>query len=65
MTEDPIVEEVRRAGREYFARFNGDLDAAFEDLRRRTEEAREAGRVVVAGAPRRPVVEPASAKKVG
>jgi hypothetical protein len=65
MNEDPIVEEARQAGKAYFARFNHDLDAAFEDLRRRTEAAREAGRRVVAGTPRRPVVEATSTKKVG
>jgi hypothetical protein len=63
MNEDPIVEEVRRAGDAYFKRFNYDVKAAFADLRRRTEEARKAGRKVVSRPPR-PAVG-ARAKKAG
>ena len=52
--EDPIVEEVRRAGEAYFAEFDFDMEAIGDDLRRRTEIARKAGRVVVTHPPRRP-----------
>ena len=65
LPEDPIVEEVRKAGREYFAQFNGDLDAAFEDLRRRTESARQAGSDVVNLPPRRPQSWREQSKKAG
>lgn len=61
MMEDPIVEEVRKAGREYFARFNADLDAIVEDLRKRSEAA---GRKTVSRPPRRPKQQ-ATVKKVG
>jgi len=40
MSEDPIVEEVRRLRREHAARFDDDLQAIFADLKR-TEEARD------------------------
>jgi len=65
MNEDPIVQEAREAGRLYFARFNHDLEAAFEDLRRQTEELRRAGREVVSLPPRRPQIQPVTAKKAG
>jgi hypothetical protein len=32
--EDPIVEEVRKLREEHAARFNNDVDAIFEDLKR-------------------------------
>ena len=65
MMEDPIVEEVRRAGEAYFAKFNYDLNAIREDLRRSTEEAARAGHKVVS-LPRRPVVpRPVVPKKAG
>jgi hypothetical protein len=32
--DDPIVEEARRAGEAYAARFNFDVRAVFDDLRR-------------------------------
>jgi hypothetical protein len=38
MTRDSIVEEVRRAREEYAARFNYDLRAMCEDLRKRSVE---------------------------
>jgi len=40
MSEDPIVQEVRRIRQEHAARFNYDLQAIFADLKR-TEEARD------------------------
>jgi hypothetical protein len=36
---DPIVEEVRKRGEEYAAKFDFDLDRMFEDLRRLQEES--------------------------
>ena len=50
---DPLVEEARRAGDAYLKQFNYDMKAAFADLRRRTEAARQAGRKVVSLPPRR------------
>ncbi|MHC5016906.1 MAG: hypothetical protein ACYTGM_20830 [Planctomycetota bacterium] len=47
---DPIVEEVRKVRQEYAARFNYDLKAIAEDLRRRQAES---GRDIVAFPPRR------------
>jgi hypothetical protein len=38
MKDDPIVDEVRKAGEAYFAQFNFDLQAICEDLRRRSAE---------------------------
>jgi hypothetical protein len=52
MTDDPIVEEVRQLRDQYAAHFNHDLGAMIEDLRRGTEEARLAGRLVVSLPPR-------------
>ncbi|MFY9821154.1 MAG: hypothetical protein WAM82_07215 [Thermoanaerobaculia bacterium] len=40
MSEDPIVQEVRRIRQEHAARFDYDLQAIFADLKR-TEEARD------------------------
>ena len=65
MFNDPIVEEAREAGRAYFARFNNDLMAAFEDLRRRTEELRRDGREVVSLSPRRPQTHASTTNKDG
>jgi hypothetical protein len=45
---DPIVDEARNAGDAYLKQFGHDLKAVFADLRRRTEEARRAGKRVVA-----------------
>jgi hypothetical protein len=36
--EDPIVEEVRRIRRAYFAQCGNDMHKMFEDLRRRQAE---------------------------
>lgn len=38
MNDDPIVDEVRKAGEAYFAQFNFNLQAICEDLRRRSAE---------------------------
>lgn len=37
--EDPIVEEIRRYREEYAARFNHDLQAIFEDLKKQQEQS--------------------------
>jgi len=65
MMEDPIVEEVRRAGEAHFAKFNFDLNAIWEDLRRTTEEAARAGHTVVSLPPRPVEPRPVVPKKVG
>jgi hypothetical protein len=46
VTDDPIVEEARQAGKAYIDSFGGDLKAVFADLQKRTEEARRAGHPV-------------------
>lgn len=38
MITDPIVEEVRRIRQEYAARFNYDIRAMAQDLKRREQE---------------------------
>ena len=59
---DPIVDEVRKAGEDYLARFNFDFEAACRDLQRLSEKA---GRTPVAYQPR-PVQTPTPAvKRVG
>lgn len=47
---DPIVEEVRKVRDEYAARFNYDLEAILEDLKKREESS---GRRIVRYDPRR------------
>ena len=39
MTQDPIVEEVRKLRQEYAAEFDFDLDRIFEDLRERERQS--------------------------
>ena len=39
MIDDPIVDEVRKSGEAYLARFNFDLKSACEDLRLRSAAA--------------------------
>jgi hypothetical protein len=63
--DDPMVEEARRAGDAYMKQFGYDLKAVFADLRRRTEEARRAGRQVVSLPPRRVAAKAGAAKKAG
>ncbi len=50
MQDDPIVEEIRKAREAYAARFNYDLEAIFQDLKR---QERESGRTFVTFPPRR------------
>lgn len=48
--KDPIVEEVRRAREAHAKRFNYDLDAICEDLRKREKNS---GRTTVSLGPKR------------
>jgi hypothetical protein len=48
--EDPIVEEVRKIREEHAARFNDDVHAIFEDLKRLEKES---GWVIVSLQPKR------------
>jgi hypothetical protein len=50
MRNDPIVDEIRRIRQAHTDRFNGDLHAICEDLRR---QERESGRQYVSFPPRR------------
>ncbi len=50
--KDPIVEEVRKIRDEHAARFDYDIDAIFEDLKRREKESRQS---VITLAPKRVV----------
>ncbi len=65
MTDDPIVEEARRAGQAYVESFHGDLKAVIADLQRRTEEARRTGREVVSFPPRPVEPRPEHAGQAG
>lgn len=49
MKDDPIVDEVRKAGEAYLAQFNFDMKTACDDLRKRSEAA---GRKTVSLPPR-------------
>ena len=53
---DPIVDEVRRVRDEHAARFNYDLDAIFQDIKKREKES---GLVFIQGVARQP--EPSQA----
>lgn len=57
MLNDPIVEEVRKNGQEFAARFNNDLASICKALR---EKERVSGRRVVNLVPRRMVPKTAS-----
>ncbi len=50
MRDDPIVDEIRQIRQEHTDKFNGDLRAICEDIRRRE---RESGRQYVSYPPRR------------
>jgi hypothetical protein len=65
MTEDPIIEEVRRAREELLAKFNYDLIALVKHLQEKTEEARRAGRKVMSLPPKRVTPQSSPAKKLG
>lgn len=51
MWEDPIVAEIRKIRDEHAAKFNYDVAAIFEDIRR---QEKESGRQYVTYPPRRP-----------
>lgn len=61
-SDDPIVEEVRRAGEDYFKQFNYDLHAICEDLRQRS---RDAGEKTISLPPRRVASPDRLEKKAG
>ena len=50
MRNDPIVDEIRRIRQEHTDKFNGNLNAICEDIRR---QERESGREYVTYPPRR------------
>jgi hypothetical protein len=56
MWEDPIVAEIRKIRDEHAAKFNYDVAAIFEDIRR---QEKESGRQYVSYPPRR--IEPEQA----
>jgi hypothetical protein len=60
MNDDPIVAEIRRIREEHAKKFNYDLHAICEDLRR---SERESGRKYVSFPPRRPAVQPPPPEK--
>lgn len=47
MTDDPVVEEVRRIRQQIFAGYNYDLEVMGKALTKRTEESAKSGRHVV------------------
>ena len=61
MRDDPIVEEIRRIRQQHTEKFNGDLHAICEDLRR---QERESGREYVSFPPR-PVADGAASGASG
>jgi len=65
MTDDPIIDEVRRAGEAFLAQFDFDMKAACDDLRRRTDEARRSGRQVLSLPPKRVTAVAGSDKNAG
>jgi hypothetical protein len=60
MWKDPIVEEVRKTRQQHAKRFNNDLRAIVDDLRKQQEQS---GRKYVRFEPRRP--SPAAKRKAG
>jgi hypothetical protein len=60
MSEDPIVQEVRRIRQEHSARFGHDLQAIFADLKR-TEEARDRQQSPLLSPPERGEMAPSPA----
>jgi hypothetical protein len=61
--DNPIIAELRKTRESLLARYNSDMNAMVADLRRRTEEERQAGRRVVSLPPRRPKGWSESTKK--
>ena len=58
MKRDPIVEETRKLREEYAATFGNDMDAIFEDIRKRQSME---GKNLVNFPPRKPKHRPVSA----
>lgn len=54
MYKDEILEELWKIREEHAARFNYDLDAMCEDLKRSEEEERKRGRKFVSFDPKKP-----------
>jgi len=50
MWQDPVVEEIHRIREEHAKKFNGDLQAIYEDIRKRQAQS---GRKVVSRPPRK------------
>ncbi len=55
MCADKIVEETRKAREEYAAKFNYDLEAIFEDLKRQEQQSQ---RKIVSLPPKEPALMP-------
>lgn len=53
MWKDTIVEETRKARNEYAAKFNYDLDAMYEDLKKQEQQNKEK---LVSLPPKEPIV---------
>ncbi len=51
MWRDPVVDETRKCREEYAVKFNHDVDAIFEDIRRRQKQG---GRKLVSFPARKP-----------
>jgi len=62
MIDDPIVDEVRKAGEDYFTQFKFDIRAICDDLRRRSLKS---GRKTISFPPRTPSPREVRPKKVG
>ncbi|HZF12610.1 MAG TPA: hypothetical protein VFE33_27790 [Thermoanaerobaculia bacterium] len=63
MTDDPIVQEVRRIREEYAAQFNYDLQAIFADLKR-SEAARDPSQAPLVEPPEAGTEEDASVQRI-
>ena len=53
MWQDPIIKETRELRNQYAAQFNHDLDAIFEDIKKRQEKSK---RKQVSFAPRKAII---------
>jgi hypothetical protein len=62
MSQEPLIEDARRAGQAYVDSFKGDWKALLADLRRRSEAE---GRQAVSLPPKAPKARPATTRKVG
>jgi hypothetical protein len=60
MTDDPLVEEARKAGQAYIDSFKGDRKAMLADLRRREKESGHRVVRLPPKSPRRRAVKKAS-----